>query len=122
MRGYPGEKGEQKKPSYSEEKKPIYGKRPVRQPPKPSKPFSIEIPFLIPRMFLKPRVKRHRTHPRNRRRNDRVFNLRHPRQYKAFTVQGQRIRNSNHKKFSRLKEPIILRSNFIREPVGRNEK
>ena len=124
--GYPGPKGEIKKPSYDGsskkiEKKPIFSKRPIKR--KPTKPFSIEIPFLLPNMFKKMRVKRHRKPPRNRRRNDRVFNLRNPRMhYRPFRVRpGRRRKNTKQETFSRLKEPVIIRTDFLREPVGRNE-
>ena len=122
--GYPGYKGEIKKPGYDGsskkiEKKPIFSKRPLR---KPTKPFSIEIPFLLPNMFKKMRVKRHRKPPRNRRRNDRVFNLRHPRHYRPYRARPQRRqRKTQQESFSRLKEPIMIRTRFLREPVGRNE-
>ena len=121
--GYPGpkgtkEKGEKQKGekgySAKNEKKPIFSKRPGR---KPAKPFAIEIPF-FPRMFVRPRVKRHRAPVRDRRRNDRLFPLRYPRQYKG---PRHRVKGGNHQRFSRLKDPIILRPHFIREPVGRNE-
>ena len=121
--GYPGpkgskEKGEKGEKGYSvkSEKKPIFSKRkPSKR--KPAKPFAIEIPF-FPRMFVRPRVKRHRAPVRDRRRNDRLFPLRYPRQYKG---PRQRVKGGNHERFSRLKDPIILRPHFIREPVGRNE-